>query len=179
MQNETNIVWLDLELTGLDVSKDTIVEIATIITDKDLNILAEGPDLVIHHSELIVAAMGDWQQKQFTGTGLINEIRESKTTLVDAEEQTLAFVKKWLPEKTAPLAGNTIWMDRVFLMRHMPHLHDYFHYRNIDVSTVKELARKWKPELLKEIKKEHRHRALSDIRDSINELMLYKKSLFS
>ncbi len=179
MQSETNLIWLDLEMTGLLPVKDFIVEIGTVVTDSDLNVLAEGPVCVIHQSDDVLAAMGDWQQNQFTGTGLLDEIKKSTTTLAEAEEKTLAFVKEWCPEKVAPLCGNTIWMDRVFLMHHMPALHNYFHYRNIDVSSIKELARKWKPELLKEIVKEHRHRSLSDIHDSINELKLYRTALFS
>jgi len=178
MRSENNLIWLDLELTGLDQIKDTIVEIGTVITDSDLNMLAEGPSLVIHQPDEVLSAMGNWQQKQFAGTGLLDEIKKSTITLKDAENKTLAFVKEWTLEKQAPLCGNTIWMDRVFLMRHMPALHAYFHYRNIDVSTVKELARKWRPELLKQIVKEHRHRSLSDIHDSINELKLYRGALF-
>jgi oligoribonuclease len=178
MQSETNLIWLDLEMTGLDPEKDAVVEIGTVITDSDLNVLAEGPVCIIHQPDEVLTAMGDWQKNQFAGTGLLDEIKKSTTTLAEAEEKTLAFVKEWTFEKVAPLCGNTIWMDRVFLMRHMPTLHAYFHYRNIDVSTLKELARKWKPELLKQIVKEHRHRSLSDIHDSINELKLYRGTLF-
>jgi len=173
-----NLVWLDLEFTSLDFDTNTIVEIATIITDNDLNILAEGPDIVIHHSDKILDTMSDWCKDHFKESGFLDEIRNSKISMGDAEAQTLEFVKKYTEERRSPLCGNSIGQDRRLLYKHMPALEKYFHYRKIDVSTIKELMYRWKPELAKKFKKVEDHRALADTRESIEELRFYRENFF-
>tara|TARA_Y100000310_G_scaffold341533_1_gene440972 strand:+ start:2126 stop:2677 length:552 start_codon:yes stop_codon:yes gene_type:complete len=178
--DNTNLIWLDLELTGLNFDTGTIVEIATIATDKDLNILAEGPDLVIHHDEEIIKCMDEWCHINFETTGLTEEIRNSKISLSCAEEKTLEFVRKFTEPEKSPLCGNSIHNDRRILYRVMPELDNHFHYRNVDVSTIKELSRRWKPEMLKEVEKlkKYRHRAKDDIVESIAELKYYRENFF-
>ncbi len=174
------LVWIDLEMTGLDVNKERIIEIATLVTDGDLNIVAEGPELVIHQSEELLAAMDEWNTSHHGDSGLTARVRASSVSEQDAEEQTLAFVAEHCVKRKCPLAGNSIHHDRVFLNRYMPQLEDYVHYRNVDVSTVKELARRWYPEVLADApKKAEKHRALDDIRESIAELRFYRDAVFA
>lgn len=174
----TNIIWIDLEMTGLDTDQDKIIEIATIVTDAQLNIIAEGPDLVIHQSDTILNQMDEWNIRQHTHSGLLTSVRASYLTEKQAEEITLNFLKEHTIEGKSPMAGNSICQDRRFLYRNMPTLERYFHYRNLDVSTIKELAMRWMPSILENIKKESQHRALDDIRDSIQELLFYRKNFF-
>ena len=173
--NEDNLIWIDLEMTGLDTVNDQIIEIATIVTDKDLNILAEGPMLAIYQSDKVLAGMDDWNQKQHGQSGLIDRVRSSKLSESEAESQTLAFLAQYVPAGKSPMCGNSICQDRRFMARCMPKLESFFHYRNLDVSTVKELARRWKPAVAKGFNKESEHLALQDIRDSINELKYYRE----
>lgn len=178
MSKANNLIWLDLEMTGLDTESDTILEIATIVTDRQLNIVAQGPSLVIHQSDEVLAAMGPWCQNQHKSTGLIDRVRASKISLKDAEVETLLFLKEHVSINTAPMCGNSICMDRRFLARYMPELEAFFHYRMIDVSTIKELAKTWAPSCSKTIEKQNKHLALDDIIDSINELKHYKEHFF-
>lgn len=174
----SHLIWIDLEMTGLDTQNDHIIEIATVITDKDLNTLAEGPVLAIHQPDSVLNGMDEWNTRQHGQSGLVTRVQASQITLEDAEQQTLAFLRQWVPERTSPMCGNTICQDRRFLARQMPSLEAYFHYRNLDVSTVKELARRWAPEVLHGVKKEGSHLALDDIRDSIEELRHYRMRFF-
>lgn len=178
--DDKNLIWIDLEMTGLDPQKDTIIEIATIVTDKDLTILAEGPVLAIKTSDEIIAAMDEWNTEHHRKSGLIKRVKESTTTLKDAEQQTIEFLKKWVPQGVSPMCGNTICQDRRFMARLMPKLQAYFHYRHIDVSTIKELVARWNPTLFEEInaKKKEAHLALEDIRESIEELKFYREHVF-
>ncbi len=175
--NENNLVWLDLEMTGLNPNFDKILEIATIITDSELNILAEGPVFAIHQSDNTLSKMNTWCIDQHGKSGLTERVRKSKTTENQAELETLAFIKKYVPEKKSPLCGNTIYQDRRFLFQYMPTLEDYFHYRLLDVSTLKTLAQRWEPAIAEGFKKDSTHLALQDIRDSIEELRYYRKHL--
>lgn len=183
MSNESNddrsgnLVWIDLEMTGLDTANDTIIEIATIVTDKNLNELAAGPDLAIGQNESTIAAMDEWNTKQHGNSGLIERVLASQTTLADAEQQTLAFLADWVAAGISPMCGNSICQDRRFLAREMPTLERFFHYRNLDVSSLKILAQQWAPKVAAGFKKESDHRALSDIRDSIAELAWYRDHL--
>jgi len=172
-----NLVWMDLEMTGLDPSKDFIIEIATIVTDQDLNILAEGPDLAIWQSESALSGMDEWNQKHHGQSGLIERVRKSTIQQDEAEAKTLDFVQQYVDRDSSPLCGNTIWQDRRFLANHMPALEAYFHYRIIDVSSLKELASIWKPSILEGFSKQHKHTALSDVRESIMELRYYREHL--
>jgi oligoribonuclease len=174
----SNLIWIDLEMTGLDTDNDKIIEIATIVTDAELNILAEGPVLAIFQSDAILTAMDDWNTKQHTGSGLAERVRASAVNEAMAEAQTVEFLAKYVSAGKSPMCGNSICQDRRFLYRCMPKLEQYFHYRHLDVSTIKELASRWRPELLKGIKKKSRHRALDDIRDSIDELRYYREHFF-
>jgi oligoribonuclease len=177
-QDAENLIWIDLEMTGLDPDNDLIIEIATVITDKNLNILAEGPVIAVHQSDAALAAMDDWNQKHHGQSGLIERVKQSTLSAADAEAQTLAFVKQWLPAKTSPICGNSIGQDRRFLYRYMPELEGFFHYRNLDVSTVKELAARWAPQLKDGFTKKAAHRALDDIIESIDELKYYRQHFF-
>lgn len=174
----SHLIWIDLEMTGLDTQNDHIIEIATVITDRNLNTLAEGPVLAIHQPDAVLNGMDEWNTRQHGQSGLVARVRASQVTMADAEQQTLAFLRQWVPERTSPMCGNTICQDRRFLARQMPELEAYFHYRNLDVSTVKELARRWAPEVLQGVKKEGSHLALDDIRDSIEELRHYRAHFF-
>lgn len=171
------LIWIDLETTGLDPNKDKIVEIATLITDADLNVLAEGPDLVIYQPPTITNGMNDWCQDHFGESGLLSAIHDSKISLAEAEEQTLAFIKKYCPLQTALFAGSSVHFDREFVRIFMPKITDYVHYRIIDVSTIKELALRWYPEL-PPFPKIGSHRSHDDILESIDELKYYKDHLF-
>lgn len=174
-QDTQHLIWLDLEMTGLNPDTDLIIEIATIITDKDLNILAEGPVLAVHQPDSALAAMDDWNQKHHGQSGLIERVKASKIATAEAERLTIAFLKQWVPENASPLCGNSIGQDRRFLYRYMPKLEAYFHYRNIDVSTIKELAARWAPEIKDGFNKESKHQALDDIIESIEELRYYRE----
>jgi oligoribonuclease len=169
------LIWIDLEMTGLDTDADSIIEIATLVTDKYLNELAEGPTLAIATPLERLQAMDDWNRNQHGKSGLWQRCLESTVSLADAEAQTLAFLRQWVPERASPICGNSICQDRRFLHRQMPALESYFHYRNLDVSTVKELARRWAPQVLAGVKKEGTHLAMADIRDSIAELRHYRQ----
>ncbi|MDG6881275.1 Oligoribonuclease [Phocoenobacter uteri] len=172
--NKHNLIWIDLEMTGLDPEKERIIEIATIVTDKDLNILAEGPVLAIHQSDELLNKMSDWCMKTHTANGLIERVKQSKLTERAAELQTISFLKQWVVKGASPICGNSVAQDKRFLYRYMPELADYFHYRHLDVSTLKELATRWKPDILKQFEKKNTHLALDDIRESIGELKFYR-----
>lgn len=172
------LIWIDLEMTGLDTDQDKIIEIATIVTDDQLNILAEGPVLAIHQPDIVLNAMDEWNTRQHGQSGLIERVRRSQITVQDAEQQTLEFLKKWVNPKTSPMCGNSICQDRRFMHRLMPELEQYFHYRNLDVSSVKELAKRWRPEIMKDLSKQATHLALDDIKDSIRELRYYREYFF-
>ena len=173
--NENNLIWIDLEMTGLNPEEDRILEIASIITDSNLNIIAEGPVLAIHQAQTELDQMNDWCKTQHAKSGLIKRVQESNISENKAEKETLEFIKKYVPEKTSPICGNTIYQDRRFLLKYMPTLESYFHYRQLDVSTLKILAQKWAPSIMESFKKEACHLALQDIRDSIEELRYYRK----
>lgn len=177
-QDANNLIWIDLEMTGLDPDNDLIIEIATVITDKDLKILAEGPVLAVHQSDAVLAAMDDWNQKHHGESGLISRVKSSNVNEAEAEAQTLAFLQQWLPANASPICGNSICQDRRFLYRHMPKLEAYFHYRNLDVSTVKELAGRWAPHIRDGFYKKSTHKALDDIIESIEELKYYREHFF-
>lgn len=177
LNSKDNFVWIDLEMTGLDPDKEVIIEIATIVTDSQLNILAEGPDLVLHQPEIYLTRMDDWNRNQHSKSGLIDDVRRSMISLEAAESQTLDFIKQFCEAKQNPLCGNAVHHDRRFLIKYMPKIHEFLHYRHIDVSTIKTLAQKWYPKQ-KEVKKSTSHRALSDIRESIEELRFYRANYF-
>lgn len=172
------LIWIDLEMTGLDPDNDRIIEIATIVTDGYLEIIAEGPNLAIYQKDATLLKMDEWCTKQHGGSGLTERVRASLVTEEQAEQETIQFLQEYIEPGKSPMCGNSICQDRRFLYRHMPQLEKFFHYRNLDVSTIKELARRWKPESLKGIKKESKHLALDDIRDSIVELRHYRDNFF-
>ncbi|WP_394261278.1 oligoribonuclease [Moraxella boevrei] len=176
--DKKNLVWIDLEMTGLDTMSDTIIEIATIVTDSELNILAEGPVFAIHTPDIVLNAMDDWNTRQHNQSGLVDRIRRSTVTLEQAEAETIAFLAKYVEAGKSPMCGNSICQDRRFMARQMPKLEAFFHYRNLDVSTVKELAYRWRPDILNSFEKKSSHLALDDIRDSIRELRHYKEHFF-
>lgn len=172
------LIWIDLEMTGLDTQHDEIIEIATIITDDNLNILAEGPVLAIKVPDTVLNGMDDWNKNQHGQSGLIDRVRRSQVTLQDAERATLEFLAKWVDKGISPMCGNSICQDRRFLARQMPELEAYFHYRNLDVSSVKELCYRWRPDIASTYQKGGAHLALDDIRDSIRELRHYREHFF-
>jgi oligoribonuclease len=172
--HEDNLIWIDLEMTGLDTDADSILEIATIVTDRELNVLAEGPVFAIAHDEARLQRMDSWNRNQHTRSGLWGQVVASSTSHAAAEDATLQFLKAWVPSGKSPMCGNSICQDRRFMHRQMPRLERHFHYRNLDVSTLKELARRWAPGVAKGFAKESAHTALSDIRDSIEELRYYR-----
>lgn len=174
-QDNQNLIWIDLEMTGLNPDIDRIIEIATVVTDKNLNILAEGPALAIFQPEDVLAAMDDWNQKHHGESGLIERVRASTISEENAEQMTIEFLKQWVPDRASPMCGNTVGQDRRFLVRYMPRLEEYFHYRSIDVSTLKELAARWAPTLKDGFIKETKHEALADILESIEELRYYRE----
>lgn len=173
-QDKQNLIWIDLEMTGLDPEQERIIEIATIVTDKDLNILAEGPVLAIHQSDELLNKMSAWCVKTHTENGLVERVKQSKLSERAAELQTLDFLKQWVPKGASPICGNSVPQDKRFLYKYMPELADYFHYRHLDVSTLKELARRWKPDMLNKFHKKSTHLALDDIKGSIDELKFYR-----
>jgi oligoribonuclease len=175
--DKNHLVWMDLEMTGLDPEQDTILEIATIITDSQLNTIAEGPVVVVHHDQQALDSMNEWCVRQHGESGLSKRVLDSTTTLAEAEEATLDFIRQYVPERSSPLCGNSIHQDRRFLVRYMPTLEAWMHYRNIDVSTIKELASRWYPNL-KAPAKNGTHLAMDDVRDSIAELKFYRERLF-
>ncbi len=177
-QDPNNLIWIDLEMTGLNPDSDVILEIATLVTDAHLNVLAEGPTFAIHQSEATLAAMDDWNTRHHGASGLVERVRHSTTTAAEAEQHTLAFLQPWVPAGASPMCGNSICQDRRFLWRYMPTLEAYFFYRHLDVSTLKELARRWRPAVLENFKKASKHQAMSDIYESIAELKYYQQHLF-
>lgn len=174
---DTRLIWIDLEMTGLDTQRDAILEIATIVTDAHLNVLAEGPEVAIAHPLATLEAMDDWNRNQHAKSGLWRRVLEQGVAMAEAEARTLDFLRQWVPEGASPMCGNSICQDRRFLHRQMPQLQRYFHYRNLDVSTLKELARRWAPEVAAAFAKQSAHTALSDVRDSIAELRHYRRHL--
>lgn len=178
LQDPSNLVWIDLETTGLDPETCAILEIATIVTDKDLNVIAQGPNLVIHQPEHVLAGLDDWGKRQHEASGLLAEVRRSRVALTEAEEATLASVAAHCPPGACPLAGSSVCFDRRFLIKHMPRLNAYLNYRQVDVSTVKELVKRWYPDKAIPEGKASRHRALADILDSIEELRYYRAVVF-
>ncbi|MAL91532.1 MAG: oligoribonuclease [Pseudomonas sp.] len=175
MQNPQNLIWIDLEMTGLDPDNDVIIEMATIVTDSQLNVLAEGPVIAVHQSDEVLAGMDEWNTRQHGGSGLTQRVRESRISTAEAERLTLEFLEQWVPKGKSPICGNSICQDRRFLYRQMPTLEAYFHYRNLDVSTLKDLAARWAPQIMEGFKKGGTHLALDDIRDSIAELRHYRE----
>lgn len=175
IQDSDNLIWIDLEMTGLDTDNDYIIEIATIVTDSNLEILEEGPVLAIHQRDDVLNMMDEWNRTQHRKSGLIERVRASTLKETEVEEATLEFISKYVPQGKSPMCGNSICQDRRFLHRHMSQLERYFHYRNLDVSTIKELARRWAPVVYNGVEKESTHLALDDIRDSINELRYYRE----
>ena len=173
-QNEEHLIWIDLEMTGLDPQNDSILEIGTLVTNKDLEVVAEGPEIAIEHAISRLEGMDEWNRTQHAKSGLWERVMESNVDLAEAEARTLEFLEQWVPANRSPMCGNSICQDRRFLSRLMPRLERHFHYRNLDVSTVKELARRWQPDILKGFNKDSKHTAISDIRDSIAELRYYR-----
>ncbi len=177
-QDANALVWMDLEMTGLDPDRDRIIEIATIITDQHLNIIAEGPVLAIHQPESLLEQMDQWNQTTHGETGLIERVRHSSISQQQAERLTLEFIREYVPKNTSPLCGNSICQDRRFLYPYMSELNAYLHYRNLDVSTLKELAMRWRPEIMAGFEKRNTHKAIDDIRESIEELKYYRRTMF-
>ncbi len=177
-RDSSNLIWIDLETTGLSVGSRVILEIASLVTDKDLYILGEGPVLVIHHPDEDLSRIDPWSRRQHEGSGLLDASRSSNTSLSDAEQQTLRFVRKHVPCGASPLCGSSISLDRRFLMRYMPELNAHLSHRNLDVSTVAELAARWYPDAAAKLDRGVRHRAAADIHDSIDELSLYRRLIF-
>ena len=178
MNRRENLIWIDLEMTGLDPEKDRIIEIATVVTDKELTVLAEGPVYAIHQDDETLAGMDEWNTRQHATSGLTERVRASTVTEQQAEQETLAFLRRYVDQGTSPICGNSICQDRRFLIKHMPELAAFFHYRNLDVSTLKILAKMWLPEVGNRFEKQSVHLALADIHDSIRELRYYREHLF-
>lgn len=175
MQSPQNLIWIDLEMTGLEPEHDVIIEMATIVTDSDLNILATGPVIAVHQSDALLAGMDEWNTRTHGESGLTQRVRDSKISAAEAEAQTIAFLEQWVPKGKSPICGNSIGQDRRFLCRYMPTLEAFFHYRNLDVSTLKILAERWAPQIKEGFQKKGAHQALDDIRESIAELQYYRE----
>ena len=175
MQNADNLIWVDLEMTGLDPGQDAVIEIATIITDSDLNTLAEGPVIALHQSDARLDGMDEWNTTHHNRSGLVDRVKASKHNEQSASKETIAFMEQWVPPGASPMCGNSICQDRRFMARHMPELEAFFHYRNLDVSTIKILMQRWRPELESGITKTGAHLALDDIRESIDEMRYYRE----
>jgi len=173
--NEFNLVWVDMEMTGLDPDNDRIIEVAVVVTDPDLNVIAEGPVFAIHQSDATLDKMDNWNKGTHGKSGLIDRVKASTVSEADAEAQLIAFLKQYVPANKSPMCGNSICQDRRFMARGMPKLEAFFHYRNLDVSTLKELCRRWKPELASGFKKHQKHTALADIIESVEELKYYRE----
>lgn len=178
IKDSLNLIWIDLEMTGLDTEQDVIIEIATIVTDKDLNVLGEGPIMAIHRPDALLDGMDEWNTRQHGQSGLTERVRNSATSMAEAEQNTIEFLEQFVDAGVSPMCGNSICQDRRFLSRQMPKLEAFFHYRNLDVSSVKEIAKRWRPELLKGFKKQGSHLAMDDIKDSIAELSYYREVFF-
>lgn len=176
--NATNLIWVDLEMTGLEPEVDRIIEMATIVTDQDLNIIAQGPVIAVHQSDEQLAAMDEWNQTHHGQSGLIERVKASTVNEAQAMQMTLDFLAQYVPAGKSPMCGNSIGQDRRFLNRYMRELEDFFHYRNIDVSTIKELTRRWQPEVMDGFTKQNTHQALDDIKESIAELVYYRSQVF-
>jgi oligoribonuclease len=174
-QDANHLAWLDMEMTGLDPDRDRIIEIAIVVTDSQLATVAEAPVLAIHQPDAVLDGMDDWNKSTHRKSGLVDRVRASTLSVAAAEEQMLAFLAGYIPAKTSPMCGNSICQDRRFLARGMPRLEAYFHYRNLDVSTLKELARRWRPDLARGVVKQGKHEALADIYESIEELKYYRE----
>ncbi len=177
--NNDNLIWVDLEMTGLEPEIDTIIEIATIVTDPQLNTLAEGPVIAIHVGADKLLAMDDWNTEHHTASGLVDRVRASKYSLDIASQDTITFLEPWIEAGKSPMCGNSIGQDRRFMVKYMPQLEAFFHYRNVDVSTIKELVKRWKPSVSDGFSKENTHLALDDIRESIAELRYYREQIFN
>lgn len=175
MKNNYNLIWIDLEMTGLDPDNDKIIEIATLVTDSQLNMLAEGPVIAISQDKSVLDKMDAWNTRQHNQSGLVNRVLKSEMSESQAEQLTLLFLQEYIDKGKSPMCGNSICQDRRFLCHYMPELASFFHYRNLDVSTLKELAMRWRPSLMNGLKKESKHLALEDIKDSINELLYYRQ----
>ena len=175
MQSPQNLIWIDLEMTGLEPEHDVIIEMATIVTDSDLNILATGPVIAVHQSDALLAGMDEWNTRTHGESGLTQRVRDSKISTAEAEAQTIAFLEQWVPKGKSPICGNSIGQDRRFLCRYMPTLEAFFHYRNLDVSTLKILAERWAPQIKEGFQKKGTHQALDDIHESIAELQYYRE----
>jgi oligoribonuclease len=173
-KSDKNLIWIDLEMTGLDVDRERIIEMAIIVTDPELNTLAESPVITVHQPDELLNAMDEWNTKQHGGSGLVGRVKASETSEAEAEQTMIDFLAAYVPAGVSPMCGNSVHQDRKFLHRYMPKLEAYFHYRNLDVSTLKELARRWRPDVLDTLKKQGSHLALDDIRDSIDELKHYR-----
>jgi oligoribonuclease len=175
MQNDSNLIWVDMEMTGLNPDEDVVIEIATIVTDTELNTLAEGPVIALHQTDARLDGMDEWNTSHHTSSGLVDRVKASQYDEKQATRETIAFLKAWVPAGASPMCGNTICQDRRFMVRHMPALERYFHYRNLDVSTLKILMQRWRPELESGFTKTGTHLALDDIRESINEMRYYRE----
>ena len=173
-QDQNHLLWLDMEMTGLEPDRDRIIEVAIVVTNARLETVAEGPVLAVHQPDTVLEAMDEWNRNTHGKSGLTERVRASTLTEADVEAQLLAFVEQWVPRRTSPMCGNSVCQDRRFMARYMPRLEDWFHYRNLDVSTLKELARRWRPQVYESFKKDGRHEALSDIYESIAELRHYR-----
>lgn len=178
-QNANHLIWIDCEMTGLNALQERLIEIALVITDSELNVVAEGPVIAIHQSDALLGKMDAWNTKQHNQSGLVARVKESRIDEATAESMMLDFVKKYVPQGKSPMCGNSVYLDRRFLESYMPTLEAYFHYRTIDVSTVKELARRWAPRVYSGVEKESKHLALSDIYESIEELRYYREYFFN